>query len=56
MPHTTQEFWDWMNCKQQELQDILQFGGSRNVVLELTSQMAEAADRLHSLQDDVKKQ
>ena len=48
-----QELWEWMSCKQQELQDILQFGGSWNKVLELTSQLAEAADRLHSLQDDV---
>ena len=53
MPYTTQELWEWMNRKQQELHDTLQFGGSRNVVLELTSQLAEAADRLHSLQDDV---
>ena len=52
MPHTTQVL-ECMSCKQQELQDILQFGGSRNVVLELTSQLAEGADLLHSLQDDV---
>ena len=50
MPHTIQELWEWMNSKMLELHDVLQFGGSRNVVFELTSQMA---DRLHSLQDDV---
>ena len=42
-----------MSCKQPELQDIPQFGGSGNKVLELTSQLAEAADWLHSLQDHV---
>ena len=55
MPQREQELWDWMSSKQQELRDVLEFGGSRNVVLELTSKLAEAAERLHTLQnrDDV---
>ena len=55
MPQREQELWDWMSSKQQELRDVLEFGGSRNVVLELTSKLVEAAERLHTLQnrDDV---
>ena len=36
--------------KQRELRDVLDFGGSHNPVLELTSQLAEAAERMHKVQ------
>ena len=51
IPHTAQELWDWMSRKQHDLQELLEFGGSRNVVFELTSQLADAAERMHSCQD-----
>ena len=40
-----------MSRKQHDLQELLEFGGSRNAVFELTSQLAEAAERMHSCQD-----
>ena len=49
MPHTAQELWDWMSRKQHDLQELLEFGGSRIEVFELTSQLA--AERMHSCQD-----
>ena len=51
MPHTAQALWDWMSRKQNELQELLEFGGSRNAVFELTSQLADVAERMHSCQD-----
>ena len=51
MPHTAQELWDWMSRKQHDLQELLEFGSSRNAVFELTSQLADAVERMQSCQD-----
>ena len=50
-PRTAQELWDWMSSKQHDLQELLEFGGSRNAVFGLASLLAEAAERMHSHQD-----
>ena len=47
-PQTEQELWDWMCCKQQKLRSRV--GGSHNVVLELTSQLGEAGERMLKVQ------
>ena len=46
-----EELWDWMSRKQNDFQELLEFGGSRNAVFEWTSQLADAAERMHSCQD-----